>query len=59
MRWNMKDPVSRGLVLPRTRLEQVAHDGYRSGPTHALSRLHGVRETEYWMATGHEDLDQR
>ncbi len=45
VRWKMKDPVSRRLVLPLTRLEQVAHDRYRSGTTHALRGLRGLRET--------------
>jgi hypothetical protein len=27
-------------------------------PEPALSRLHGFRETEHVVATGHEDLDQ-
>ena len=58
VRRKMEDPVSRRLVLPLTRLEQVAHDGYRSGTTHALRRLQRLRETEHLMATGHEDLDQ-
>jgi hypothetical protein len=39
-------------------LEQVAHDRYRSGPTHALGRLRGIREAEHLMATGHERLDR-
>jgi hypothetical protein len=54
----MKDPVSGGLVLPRTRFEQVAHDGDPSCAAHALSRLARPRETEYSMASGHEELDQ-
>ena len=54
----MEDPVSRRLVLLRTWLEQIAHDGYRSGATHTLARLHGLRETEHLPATGQEDLDQ-
>ena len=54
----MEDPVSRRLVLPLTRLEQVAHHRYRAGTTHALRRLRALREAEHLMATGHEDLDQ-
>ena len=54
----MKDPVSRRLVLPLTRLEQVAHHRDRAGTTHALRGLRALRETEHLMATGHEDLDQ-
>ena len=54
----MEDPVNRGLVLPLTRLEQVAHDRYCSGTTHALGGLRAPRETEHLMATGHEGLDQ-
>ena len=54
----MEDPLSRGLVLPLTRFEQVAHDRYGSGTTHALRGLHGLRETEHLMASGREDLDQ-
>ena len=54
----MEDPVSRRLVLPLTRLEQIAHDGDRAGTTHALRGLRALRETEHLMATGHEDLDQ-
>src|SRR6185295_16529887 len=56
--WKMKDPVSRRLVLPLTRLEQVAHNGYGSGITQTLRRLHGLCEAGHLMATGHEDLDQ-
>jgi hypothetical protein len=55
----MEDPVSRRLILPPTRLEEVAHHGYCAGTPHALRRLRAVRQTEYLMATGHEDLDQR
>ena len=54
----MKDPVSCRFVLPLTRLEQVAHNGYGSGITQTLRRLHGLCETGHLMATGHEDLDQ-
>ena len=54
----MEDPVSRRLVLPLTRFEQVAHDRYRSRATHAPRPLDGVRETEYLMAACREDLDQ-
>jgi hypothetical protein len=53
----MEDPVSRRLVLPLTRFEQVAHHGYRSGTTHAFGRLRAPRETEHLMATGNENLD--
>jgi hypothetical protein len=58
VRWKVKDPVSGGLVLPRTRLEQVAHDGDPSGAAHALGRLQGIRETEHLMATGDQNFDQ-
>jgi hypothetical protein len=54
----MEDPVSRRLVLPLTRFEQVAHDGYRSRATDALGPLDRARKTEYLMATCREDLDQ-
>ena len=43
----MEDPVSRRLVLPLTRLEQVAHDRCCTGATHALRRVHRPRETEH------------
>ena len=55
----MEDPVGRRFVLPLTRLEEIAHDGDRSGMTQALRRLDGVREGEHTMATAHEDFDQR
>ena len=58
VRWQMKDPVSRRLVLPLTRLEQVAHHRDGAGTTHALRGLRALRETADLMATGHEDLDQ-
>jgi hypothetical protein len=58
VRWNVKDPVSGGLVLPRTRLEQVAHDGDPSRAPHALGCLQRIRETKYSMATGDQNLDQ-
>jgi hypothetical protein len=54
----MKDPLSRGLVLPRTRLEQAAHDGHPSGAAYAVGRLHGIGETEYSMATGDQNFDE-
>ena len=54
----MEDPVSCRLVLPLTRFEQVAHDGYRSCATDALGPLNRARETEDLMATCREDLDQ-
>jgi len=54
----MEDPVSRRLVLPLTRLEEVANHGDGSGTTHPLRGLRAVRETEYLMATGHQHLDQ-
>jgi hypothetical protein len=54
----MKDPISRCIVLPLTRLEQVSDDGYRSRTTQALRRFRRLRETEHPMAAGHEDLDQ-
>src|SRR5215208_3127884 len=54
----MEDPVSCRLVLPLTRFEQVAHDGYRSCATDALGPLDGARETENLMATCREDFDQ-
>ena len=55
----MEDPVGRRLVLPLTRLEEVAHYGYCAGTTHALCSLRALREPEYLMATSDEDLDQR
>jgi hypothetical protein len=57
-RWKVEDPVSRCFVLPWTRFTQVAHDGYGSGPTHALRGLRALREADHLMATGQEDLDQ-
>jgi hypothetical protein len=54
----MKDPFRRGLVLPLTRREQVAHYRYRSGTPHSLGRLQRRRETEHSMATSHQYLDQ-
>jgi hypothetical protein len=53
----VKDPVSRRLVLPWARLQQVADDGCCTGTTHALDCFEGSRETEHSAATGHEDLD--
>ena len=58
VRRKMKDPVSRRLVLPPARLEQIAHHGHRAGATHALRSLRGSRETEHLMAPGDEELDQ-
>jgi hypothetical protein len=58
VRWKVKDPVCGGLVLPRPRLEQAAHDGDSSGTARALGRLQGIRETEDLMATGDQKLDQ-
>jgi hypothetical protein len=58
MRRQMKDPVRRRLVLPHARLEQIAHDRYRSCTTYAVRRLRGSRETEDPMAAGFEHLDQ-
>jgi hypothetical protein len=58
VRWNVKDPISGGLVLPRPRLEKVAHDGDPSGAAHAFGRLQGIRQTEDLMATGDQKLDQ-
>ena len=49
----MEDPVGRRLILPLTRLEQVAHDRYRSGTTHALCGLRALRETEHLVTTRH------
>jgi hypothetical protein len=54
----VKDPVSRGLVLPFARHQQIAHDRDRPGPTHTLCRRHGRRKAEHLMATRHEDPDQ-
>jgi len=42
----MEDPVSRRLVLPLTRFEQVADHGYRPGTTHALRSVRARRQTE-------------
>ena len=54
----MEDPVSRHLVLPLARLEQVAHHGHRSRTPHALRSLRALRETEHLVAARDEDLDQ-
>jgi hypothetical protein len=54
----VKDPLSRGLVLPLARHEQIAHDWDRPGPAHTLRRRYGRREAEHLMATRHEYLDQ-
>ena len=58
VRWKVKDPVSCGLVLPWSGLEQVAHDGDPARAAHALGRLQGIRETEDSMATGDQNPDQ-
>jgi hypothetical protein len=57
VRRKMEDPVSRRLVLPSTRFEQIAHDGDRAGTTHPFGRLRGLGETEHLMAARHEGLD--
>jgi hypothetical protein len=44
--------------LPLARLEQIAHDRYRTGAAQPLCCLDGVREAEYLMARGRENLDQ-
>jgi len=54
----MKDPVSRGLVLPPTRFERITHDGYGSGTAYPLRRLRGLRKAEHPMAPSHQHLDQ-
>jgi len=53
----MEDPVRRCLVLPPTRLEQIAHDGYSSGTTDAFSHLDRRSETQHLMAASYQDLD--
>jgi hypothetical protein len=47
----MKHPVSCRLVLPLTRLEQVADDRHGSGTTNAGARLDGPRQTEHLVTT--------
>ena len=59
IRREVKDPVRCSLVLPRARLEQVAHDRDPPGAAHALGRLQGVREAEDAMPAGDQNLDQR
>jgi hypothetical protein len=54
----MEDPISRGLVLPPARLEQVADYRDRSGIAHALRRLQGAGETEHAMTAAYQDPDQ-
>jgi hypothetical protein len=54
----MEHPIGSRLVLPLPRLQQIPHDRYRSGTTHAFGRLCSWRETEHLVATGCENLDQ-
>jgi hypothetical protein len=58
VRWQVEDPFSRRLVLPLTRLEQVANHGLTTGTTHTLRRLRRWREPEHAVAIRHEDLQQ-
>ena len=58
MRRQMEHPVSRRLVLPLTRLEQVADDRHGSGTTNASGRLVRPRKAEHFEATRHQQLDQ-
>jgi hypothetical protein len=58
VRWKVKDPVCDDFVLPRTRLEQTAHDGDRSGAAHARGRFQGTGKTEDLMTTSDQNFDQ-
>jgi hypothetical protein len=52
----VEHPIRGCLVLPLTRLEQVAHHSDGAGQSHLRGCLNGLREANDLMAAGHEQL---